>query len=77
VATKKVGAWPLVAEHVCGEVVESNDPVALAGAIDAVLHPQAHYAANAHQLSHRLIHEVSPEAVARQLVHQFDEISRI
>jgi glycosyltransferase involved in cell wall biosynthesis len=75
ITTKKVGAWPLVTEHVCGEVVEPNDPAALAGAIDALLHPQAHYAANAHQLSHRLVHEVSPEAVARQLVHEFERMT--
>jgi glycosyltransferase involved in cell wall biosynthesis len=75
VTTKKVGAWPLVTEHVCGEVIEPNDPVELAGAIDSLLHPQAHYAANARQLSHRLIHEVSPEAVARLLAHQFEQMS--
>ena len=75
VTTKKVGAWPLVTEHVCGEVIEPNDPVELAGAIDSLLHPQAHYAANAQQLSHRLVHEVSPEAVARLLAHQFEQMS--
>jgi glycosyltransferase involved in cell wall biosynthesis len=70
-----VGAWPLVTEHVCGEVIEPNDPVELAAAIDSLLHPQAHYAANARQLSHRLVHEVSPEAVARLLTHQFEQMS--
>jgi glycosyltransferase involved in cell wall biosynthesis len=77
VTTKKVGAWPLVTEHVCGEVVEPNDPVELAGAIDSVLHPRAHYAGNARQLSHRLVHEVSPEAVALLLVHQFEQMTAI
>jgi glycosyltransferase involved in cell wall biosynthesis len=77
VTTKGVGAWPLVAEHVCGEVVEPANSSALAEAIDALLHPQAHYAANARQLSHRLLHEVSPEAVARRLVHQFEEMTWI
>jgi starch synthase len=75
ITTKAVGAWPLVTEHVCGEVVEPNDPAALAGAIDTLLHPQAHYAANARQLSHRLLHEFSPESVARQLAHNLDQIS--
>jgi glycosyltransferase involved in cell wall biosynthesis len=75
VTTKKVGAWPLVTEHVCGEVIEPNEPVELAGAIDSLLHPRAHYAANARALSHRLVHEVSPEAVARLLAHQFEQMT--
>ena len=75
ITTKTVGAWPLVVEHVCGLVVEPNDPAALARAIDDVLHPQAHYAANARQLGHRLIHEFSPAAIARQVAHQLEEVA--
>ena len=76
VTTRNVGAWPLVVEHVCGLVVEPNHSPALAEAIDSVLHPAAHYAANAQQIGHRLIHEVSPEAIARQLVQNFEEMAR-
>jgi glycosyltransferase involved in cell wall biosynthesis len=75
VTTKNVGAWPLVAEHVCGLVVEPNDSAALAEAIDAVLDPDTHYAANARHLAHRLLHEVSPEVIARQMTHHFEEIA--
>jgi glycosyltransferase involved in cell wall biosynthesis len=75
VTTKAVGAWPLVTEHVCGLVVEPNNSAALAGAIDSVLHPEAHYASNARHLGHRLIHEVSPEAIARQIAEHLQEIA--
>jgi len=75
ITTKGVGAWPLVTEHVCGLVVEPNDPAALADAIDTMLHPTAHYAANAQHLSHRLLHEVSPEAIALQLAHHLEEVA--
>jgi len=75
VTTKGVGAWPLVAEHVCGLIVEPNDPAALAEAIDAILHPEAHYATNARQIANRLLHEVSPEAGALQLVHHLTEVA--
>ena len=74
ITTKKVGAWPLVAEHVCGLVVEPNDAVALAVAIDDVLHPTAHYATNALQIGRRLIHEISPEAIARQIEQNLLEL---
>jgi glycosyltransferase involved in cell wall biosynthesis len=77
VTTKAVGAWPLVTEHVCGLVVEPNNSTALAQAIDSVLHPEAHYAANARHLGHRLIHEVSPEAIALQIAEQLKEIAKI
>ena len=76
VTTKKVGAWPLVNAHVCGLVVEPNDSDALARAIDEVLHPSgAHYAANAKQVAHRLLHDYSPEAIARQIVQHLSEIA--
>ena len=75
ITTKTVGTWPLVTEHVCGLVVEPNDPAALAEAMDTMMHPQAHYAANAHQLAHRLIHEISPEAIALQLARHFAELA--
>jgi glycosyltransferase involved in cell wall biosynthesis len=76
VTTKKVGAWPLVTEHVCGLVIEPNNPTTLANAIDSVLHPEAHYAANAQHIGHRLIHEVSPEAIALQVAEQLKEIAQ-
>ena len=75
VTTRNVGAWPLVVEHVCGLVVPPNDATALAEAIDTVLHPQAHYTANARQIGHRLVHEVSPEAIARQVAQHLEEIA--
>ena len=77
VTTKNVGAWPLVAEHVCGLVVEPNNAPALAEAIDAVLEPGSHYFANAQQFAHRLLHEVSPEVVARQIAHHLEEIAAV
>jgi glycosyltransferase involved in cell wall biosynthesis len=76
VTTRKVGAWPLVTEHVCGMVVAPNNSTALANAIDAVLHPEAHYASNASHLGHRLIHEVSPEAIALQVVQNLEEVAK-
>ncbi len=75
ITTKGVGAWPLVTEHVCGLVVEPNNPAALADAIDTILHPTAHYADNAHHLAHRLLHEVSPEAIALQIATHLEEIA--
>jgi glycosyltransferase involved in cell wall biosynthesis len=76
ITTKGVGAWPLVAEHVCGLVIEPNDAAALTEAIDTMMHPQAHYAANALHLAHRLLHEVSPEAIALQIEHHLQETAR-
>jgi glycosyltransferase involved in cell wall biosynthesis len=73
ITTRAVGAWPLVAEHVCGLVIPPNDPAALARAIDEMLHPAAHYAGNARHLARRLVHEISPEAIARQVAHHLEE----
>jgi glycosyltransferase involved in cell wall biosynthesis len=75
ITTKGVGVWPLVTEHVCGLVVERNDAKALADAIDSILHPTAHYAANALHIAHRLLHEVSPEAIALQMAQEMEEIA--
>jgi glycosyltransferase involved in cell wall biosynthesis len=76
ITTKGVGVWPLVTEHVCGLVVERNDAKALADAIDTILHPTAHYAANAQHISHRLLHEVSPEAIALQIAQEMEGIAK-
>ncbi|MCE0484379.1 MAG: glycosyltransferase family 4 protein [Methylacidiphilales bacterium] len=76
VTTHTVGAWPIVREHDCGLVVEPGDSAALARAIDSSLASAGSYAANARRLSHRLIHEYSPDAIARQFVRHFSEIVR-
>jgi glycosyltransferase involved in cell wall biosynthesis len=75
VTTKMVGARSFVSEHVCGLVVEPNDADALAEGIDAALDPAAHYFNNAQHLAHRLLHEVSPEVIARQIAHNLEEIA--
>jgi glycosyltransferase involved in cell wall biosynthesis len=75
ITTKTVGAWPLVNEHVCGLVVQPNDSTALAQAIDDVLAPGTHYAVNAQRVAHRLLHEYTPEAIARQMAHHLAEIA--
>ena len=74
ITTDQVGAATLVREHECGLVVPPGDPDALAHAIDAALAPGAPYAANARLLAHRLVHEFSPEAIALQLLHHFNEM---
>ena len=73
ITTRTVGAWPLVVEHICGLVIPPNDSAALAQAIDDMLHPAAHYAGNARHLAHRLVHEISPGAIARQVAHHLQE----
>jgi glycosyltransferase involved in cell wall biosynthesis len=75
VTTRMVGARSFVSEHVCGLVVEPNDARGLAEAIDAALEPGTHYFHNAQQLAHRLLHEVSPEVIARQIAHHLEEIA--
>lgn len=79
ITTDRVGAWPLVEEHACGLVVPPNDSDALARAIDAALDSAAPYAApyaaNAQHAAHRMLHEFSPEAIARQLAHHLEEIT--
>jgi len=74
ITTNQVGASPLVHAHECGLVVPPNDSDALARAMDTALDSGAAYAANAQRLSHQLIHEFSPTAIARQMAHHFAEI---
>ncbi|MCE0499122.1 MAG: glycosyltransferase family 4 protein [Methylacidiphilales bacterium] len=75
IATRCVGAWPIIDTYQCGLVVEPNDSTALAAAIDEASRPGAPYAANAGQASHRLLHEFSPEATALQLARHLHEIA--
>jgi len=75
ITTRSVGTWPIVDTHKCGLVVEPNDSAALAAAIDEVSRPGAPYAAHAEQISHRLLHEFSPEATALQLARHLHEIA--
>jgi len=75
VTTKTVGAGALVNEHVCGLVVEPNDPDALAQAIDAVLAPEAPYAANAQHIANHCLLEYTPEAIARLIANHLEEIA--
>ena len=75
ITTRGVGTWPIVDTHKCGLVVDPNDSAALAAAIDEASRPGAHYAANAEQVSHRLLHEFSPEAIALQLARHLHEIA--
>ena len=75
VSTRTVGAWPLVEQHRCGLIVEPNDSVALARAIDEVLRPGSSFAAQARQCGPALMEEFSPRAIARQMGHHLEEIS--
>ena len=75
VTTDQVGAWPVVKEHDCGLVVPAGDAAALAHAIDLALSPHATYTENARHVGHRLLHEFSPDAIARQLAHHLAEIA--
>jgi glycosyltransferase involved in cell wall biosynthesis len=75
VTTDRVGAAPLVKAHDCGLVVPAGDADALAHAIDLALSPNATYAENARLLAHRLVHEFSPEAIARQIAQHLSEIA--
>jgi glycosyltransferase involved in cell wall biosynthesis len=74
VTTDRVGAAPLVKAHDCGLVVPAGDAGALARAIDLALSPNATYAENARLLAHRLLHEFSPDAIARQIAQHLSEI---
>jgi len=67
VTTNRVGAAPIVEDHQCGLVVAPNDPAALARAIDEILQPDTPYLANARRIAHRLLHDFSPEAIARRI----------
>jgi glycosyltransferase involved in cell wall biosynthesis len=75
VTTDRVGAAPLVKEHECGLVVPAGDAAALARAIDLALSPNAIYAENARHVGHRLLHEFSPDAIARQIAQHLSEIA--
>ena len=75
ITTDRVGASPLLTEHACGLVVPAQDVAALAQAIDAALDSDAPFADNAQRFAHRLLHEISPEAIGRQLVGHFAEIT--
>jgi glycosyltransferase involved in cell wall biosynthesis len=75
VTTRGVGTWPIIDTYKCGLVVEPNDSDALAAAIDEASRPGASYAASAEQVSHRLLHEFSPEATALQLARHLSEIA--
>jgi len=74
ITTTGVGTASLVQEHECGVVVPPDDSNALAQAIDAALSPTAIYLDNAKKISHRLLHEFSPETIARQLERHFAQI---
>jgi glycosyltransferase involved in cell wall biosynthesis len=75
VTTDHVGAAPLVEAHECGLVVPAGDAEALARAIDLALSPNAIYAENARRVGHRLLHEFSPGAIARQIAQHLSEIA--
>jgi glycosyltransferase involved in cell wall biosynthesis len=75
VTTDRVGAAPLVETHECGLVVPAGDAGALARAIDLALSPNAIYAENARHVGHRLLHEFSPDAIARQIAQHLSEIA--
>lgn len=75
ITTDRVGAAALVRDHEAGLVVPAGDADALAHAIDHALIPSSPYAENARHLGHRLVHELSPAAVARQLAHHFEEMT--
>jgi glycosyltransferase involved in cell wall biosynthesis len=75
ITTDKVGAWPLVQTNQCGIVIPSNDPRSLAHAIDAVLSPIVPFTENAQRVSHRFIHDFSPEAIALQIIYHLKRIT--
>jgi glycosyltransferase involved in cell wall biosynthesis len=75
ITTDRVGAWPLVQDHQCGIVVPANDPASLAHAIDVVLSPIVPFAENATQVSARMAHEFSPEAIAMQIAYHLARIT--
>ena len=76
ISTTHVGTAPLVKEHECGVIIAPHDPEALAKAIDAALSPTAVYLENAKRIGHRLLHEFSPETIARQLIRHFSEVAK-
>jgi glycosyltransferase involved in cell wall biosynthesis len=75
ITTDRAGAWPLVRTYGCGLVVPSNNPLALAQAIDTMLADTTPYLVNAKHLAHRLLHEYSPQAIALQIAHHLSEIA--
>jgi glycosyltransferase involved in cell wall biosynthesis len=75
ITTDQVGSAPLVQAHECGLVIAPRDSEALAQAIDIALGSAMPYAENARLLAHRLMHEVSPEAIALQIAHHLSEIA--
>ena len=77
ITTDRVGASPLVADHACGLVVPAADAAALANAIDTTLNSDSPFAANAQRFGHRLLHEISPEAIALQLAQHLEETAAL
>jgi glycosyltransferase involved in cell wall biosynthesis len=75
ITTRCVGTWPIIDTYKCGLVIDPNDPAALAAAIDEVARPDAPYAQSAREVSPRLLHEFSPEAIALQLAGHLYEIA--
>ena len=76
ITTERVGASPLVRDHQCGIVMPPNDPDALARAIDIILSPVVPFTENAEHVGRRLMHEFSPESIARQIEkHLVDAIA--
>ena len=75
ITTGTVGAAIFVLKSQAGLVVESDNSVALARAIDELLRPGEPYADNARKLAPRLAHELSPHAIALQIAQHLSEIS--
>ena len=75
ITTQAVGAASLLRDHDCGIVVAPNDPEALADAIDASLRPSSILAENAQRFAHRVLHDYSASAIARQVAHHLEEIA--
>ncbi len=76
ITTTGVGAAPLVKEHECGLIIAPDDSDALAKAIDMALSPTSIYLENAKKIAHRLLHEFSPETIARQLERHFSQVAK-
>jgi glycosyltransferase involved in cell wall biosynthesis len=75
IVTEKVGAWPLIQDYECGFIVPPHDPASLAQAIDLALEHAVAYAENVLEVSSRLAHEYSPEAIALQIERHLSEIA--
>jgi glycosyltransferase involved in cell wall biosynthesis len=75
VTTETVGAATLVRSAEAGLVVPPGDAGALRGAILEVLRHHARYLENARAAAPRLVHELSPHAIALQIARHLGEIA--